>query len=226
MIGVIVAKGTSKTAHDHDDEVQTMRPSEQKSIDRFLLDGSVTLAEARGMRLPPAPVLRDLRDSLLIQLCAYPLGEAGPRSSLAELQAFGLAFDRDRSSWKDELTDDVGVHMLKVVDGITRENREQRRWDLLIRLGAPSTEDWDVAINVFTRVIASRVVDGFLHPVLGAQSVTGISLRPDATAEEATGVTIVRSSTDLLRAWHDNPRDQRAPIVEAMAKVFRSGLWT
>lgn len=195
-------------------------------IEYFILEGSVTVAEAQRMRTMSTPrsVTRDLRDNLLMHLCAYPLGEAAPRSGLAELEAFAHAVNRERSVWVNELVDHVGRHMIDVAATVTRETREQDRWDLLLPLGEPSTNRWQAAINVYTRVLSSRVVDGFLHPVVAAGWLSTWPI-PDAYDDPAVpGVHMIHVAGELFGSW--KRRDVlRGEVEEHMMEMFRAGIW-
>lgn len=203
-----------------------MRPQERKLIDRLILTGTVTVAEATQMQLPTAQhsVVRDLRDNLLILLCAHPMGEAGPSSGLAELEALRRAIDRERQVWIEGLNDQAGRHVLKVSVGVTRENRERSRWDILLPLGSPAGDHWGAAINVYTRVISSRVVDGLLHPVLAAESIGGTNRRAVPGDVELLGVKTIDSAKRLYDRWKDVPAS-RDETVRSMARIFEACTW-
>ncbi|WP_244163441.1 hypothetical protein [Rhodococcus koreensis] len=66
-------------------------------VEKFLLQGVITLAEARRLRTPSAqdPFLRDAVDNLLMDLSGYPLREGGPRSGLDQLEYFSKAIARE-----------------------------------------------------------------------------------------------------------------------------------
>jgi hypothetical protein len=199
---------------------------EPRDIDWFLLAGVVTVAEAQQLQSQPAhrSVARDLRDKLLIDLCAYPLGEAGPRSALAELEVFRRAIERERAVWERELDDRVGRHMIDVADTVTRECREQCRWDMLLPLGSPSVNRWQAAINVLTRVVSSRTVDGLLHPVLAANWLKDWPINEPSNDPTLPGIRTISSAGELFTDWQED-RPHRRSIEQQMMATFRTGTW-
>ncbi|WP_143537117.1 hypothetical protein [Rhodococcoides fascians] len=199
---------------------------EPREIDWFLLAGVVTIAEAQQLQSRPAhrSVAWDLRDNLLIDLCAYPLGEAGPRSGLAELEVFGRAIERERAVWERELDDRVGRHMIDVAGTVTRESREQGRWDMLLPLGSPSINRWQAAINVLTRVVSSRTVDGYLHPVLAANWLKDWPINEPSNDPTLPGVRTISSAGELFTVWQED-RPHRSSIEQQMMATFRTGTW-
>lgn len=192
----------------------------------FILQGLVTVAEAQRMRsaCECPSVARDLRDNLLMHLCAYPLGEAGPRSGLAELEVFARAVARERPMWERELGDRVGRHMIGVAATVARESREQGRWDLLLPLGAPSTNGWQAAMNVYTRVLSSRVVDGLMHSIVAADSLSTWPV-PDAYDDSSIpGIRMIHCATALFGSWKRD-RANREDSERQMMEMFRAGTW-
>ncbi|RRQ29701.1 hypothetical protein DK926_02215 [Rhodococcus sp. Eu-32] len=186
----------------------------------------VTVAEAQRMRSARenASVTRDLRDNLLMHLCAYPLGEAAPRSGLAELEVFARAVAAESPMWESELDDRVGRHMLDVAANITRETRAQGRWDMLLPLGAPSTNRWQAAMNVYTRVLSSRVVDGFLHPVVATEWLSTWPI-PDAYDDSSIpGIRMIHCATALFSSWKYD-RANREDSERQMTDMFCAGTW-
>lgn len=184
------------------------------------------MAEAERLRARPSnvSVARNLRDNLLVLLCAYPLGEAGPRSGLDQLAAFARATERERGAWENELGEDVGRHMLTVARTVTRDSRETSRWDVLGPLGWPPDDRWQMAANVFTRVIASRTVDGLLHPVLAAESLHGWPIPTPSNDENSPGIRAMTIAGRLFVEWRDD-RSRRDAVEHSLIEVFRSATW-
>ncbi|WP_082521131.1 hypothetical protein [Rhodococcus sp. Leaf278] len=204
-----------------------MMPREREDIGHYILAGYVTVAEAQWLQMNPPhrSVVRDLRDNLLVHLSAYPLGEAGPRSGLAELQVFGSAIEREPEVWAKEMDDRVGRHMIAVGRTVTRESREQARWDMLLPLGSPSTDRWQAAINVFTRVISSRAVDGLIHPVLAANSICGWPIPGPLNQPDVPGIAMIGTTKRLFDSWKDD-RSRRDEIEQDMMDAFHAGTWS
>lgn len=204
-----------------------MMPRERDNIGHYILAGYVTVEEAQRLQTnrPYRSVVRDLRDSLLVHLSAYPLGEAGPRSGLAELQVFGSAIEREPAVWAKEMDDRVGRHMIAVGRTVTRESREQARWDMLLPLGSPSTDRWQAAINVFTRVISSRAVDELIHPVLAANSICGWPIPGPLNQPDVPGIAMIGTTKRLFDSWKDD-RGRRDEIEKDMMDAFHAGTWT
>lgn len=194
-------------------------------IETFVLAGLITVSQAQHMhtRLAPRSLTRDLRDNLLIHLCAYPLGEAAPRSGLAELEVFARAVAREPDVWRSELNDPIGRHMIDVAATVTRETRDQGRWDLLLPLGAPSSNHWQAAINVYARVLSSRVVDGFLHPVVATDWLSTWPIPEAYNNPELPGITMIGSAGTLFDAWKFTT--DREDIEQQMTEMYRAGTW-
>ncbi|MDJ0394311.1 hypothetical protein QMK17_13340 [Rhodococcus sp. G-MC3] len=184
------------------------------------------MAEARRLQVTPAhrSVARDLWDNLLVHLCAYSLGEAGPRSGLVELEMFGRAIERERAVRVQELNDKVGRHVIAVAENVTRESREQARSDMLLPLGAPSSGSWQAAINVFSRVIISRAVDGLIHPVFASQTLCRWPIPEPSNQPDVPGIHMIVSAKQLLDSWKDE-RGRRDVIEQQMMDTFRAGTW-
>ncbi|MGF0311869.1 hypothetical protein [Rhodococcus sp. IEGM1428] len=204
-----------------------MMPRERDDIGHYILAGYVTIAEAQRLQVNPphSSVVRDLRDDLLVHLSAYPLGEAGPGSGLAELQVFGSAIEREPAVWAKDMDDWVGRHMIAVGRTVTRESREQARWDMLMPLGSPSTDRWQAAINVFTRVISSRAVEGLIHPVLAANSICGWPIPGPLNQPDVPGIAMIGTTKRLFDSWKDN-RARRGAIEQDMMDAFHAGTWS
>lgn len=203
-----------------------MKLSERDLIDQLLLSGAVTVAQAQQLQATPShrSVVRDLRDNLLIHLCAYPLDEAGPRSGLAELEAFGRAIAREHDAWVQELDDRVGRHLIDVVGTVAKDTLGQGRWDILLPLGSPSTNRWQAAINVLTRVISSRVVDGLLHPALAADWLRNWPVPASSVDPELPGIGTILSANELFDQWQGD-RGNRDAVEQRMMDAFLAGTW-
>lgn len=192
--------------------------------EQFLLAGTVTVSEARALRVPleANDLLRDLRDNVLMHLCAHPMGEAGRSSGLAELEATGRAIQREPEEWEGVLANGIGRHFISVARSVTKENRPDKRWEMLTPLGAPAENARDAAINVFARVISSRVSDGLLHPVVAADRVHTFEYE---TTDWLSGIGVMNESKRLLESWKASSSDSRGHIETDMRSLFEACSW-
>lgn len=201
-----------------------MLPDLKQRAEQFLLSGTVTVSEARTLEASPATsdLVRDCRDSRLLHLCKYPMGEMGPSSGLAELEAAGRSIRREPDVWTKGLTDSVGRHFISVARTVRKDNRSDKRWEMLTPLGAPAGDTRDAAINVFVRIISSRVSDGLIHPVLAADRVHTFEYE---TTDRVPGVEVMNESKRLLELWKAGSGDAREDIETDMRSLFEACSW-
>ncbi|MFC9360913.1 hypothetical protein ACFTZB_30605 [Rhodococcus sp. NPDC057014] len=199
---------------------------DQRMVEKFLLQGVITLAEARRLRTPSAqdPFLRDAVDNLLMDLSGYPLREGGPRSGLDQLEYFSKAIAREPTEFAHGLDTRVGKIVLDATSGLTHENRAERRWAILDPLGAPRMDRREAGMNVWVRLLSSRVTDGLLHPVLCAELIADVGPLSADDAYNSREVQINRAAPGLYKTWVSDP-GTRDSQEHSMRELFESVSW-
>ena len=143
----------------------TVDDFEANQIDKLLR--SITFAEADALRRP-CPTARNFLDSMLHDLCMQPLGEATERRALLAFRRFAELFDHDPDGFREHIPAAIRPVLEAAVSGWTDANAGDRVRGILTALGGPSSTEREHALTLYTRVIAARVRDGYVHPYLAA----------------------------------------------------------
>jgi hypothetical protein len=143
----------------------TVDDFEANQIDTLLR--SITFAEADALRRP-CPTARNFLDSMLHDLCMQPLGEATERRALLAFRRFAELFDHDPDGFREHIPAPITPVLEAAVSGWTKDNARDRVRSILTILGGPSSTEREHALTLYTRVIAARVRDGYVHPYLAA----------------------------------------------------------
>lgn len=188
-------------------------------IERLLLGGSIRLAEAAGMQRT-SPIQRDIADSFLKTLCLPALGEGTPGN-------FGYRFPFYLRWIVDDPTSLEAVPG-PVADAFLWASTQEFHGRAMMgegvreRLVPDAHSDRERGLAIHTRVFATRIRDGVMHPFIGVDQIA----LPDVYDYDrrCPEVLAIQNSALLRDSWLRS-RDTRGSVEEAVLALAASVAW-
>lgn len=192
--------------------------TEARTLDGLLYGGAITTAQADSIATP-CPTARNHVDMLLHDLCMQGLGEAADDRAPRSLRRFSDLFLRDREGFNRCIPGVVASALSAALVDLTKGNAVDRARQLLKHLGGPAATDREHSLTLFTRVIAQRVRDGYMHPYCAAAELAWPDVY-DWDNLDKPEIATMRESVRVEKLWPAG----RAVDRSGLEQVLRSAL--
>lgn len=169
-------------------------------IQRLVLAGVLTLADAEAMRARP-PIQRVIVDELLQTLAASALGEANPGRFGFLVEQYKPVVSAD-PSWREELPP-------AIADGLSwataqyKKSTKPASYEAKVRaqLVPDAASEHQRGLIIAVRTLASRLADGFMHPFLALERAVDLSYAVDPGDEQLAAGAFVVQAVARRDAW-------------------------
>ncbi|MDL9948980.1 hypothetical protein QSJ19_26050 [Gordonia sp. ABSL11-1] len=207
-------------------------------LTQALVRGHVSPVEADAMRRV-VPVDRDVFDDIALRLTVAPLDEGTWETASGPFLEYGRYLRTD--AWRQpplvppEVTGAVfaaatGYRQWRPGEprleghGSTAVHQVEVLTNLIQKLAGSAYNDLhQAARRVYSQVMASRIRDGFVHPVIGARVWALIDAPPPHASEDERAIQTV---AELSRTWTTTTgRHQRRDLESSIAQLALQVAW-